>query len=182
MCLWLFYNRKLSSLLQSQETVCLLMSKESTMTCIVWVFILLPVTEWETKWVINHSLDSSTSPCHQPFVSGSAQSIYSNQIIWKPLPLIIITIEVFPLRKLSDLLFWVSHPLQASCFSVSPFLSPAAALWSVGYSCYVLATDGNNDSSPGQSRNLAALDTEKMCTFVLHICFHIIMMSKLQRE
>lgn len=55
------------------------------------------------------------------------------------------------------LFFWADHPLQASCSYVSLFPSLVAALWSVGYSCYVLATGGSTGSSPGQSRNQAAL-------------------------
>lgn len=62
----------------------------------------------------------------------------------------------------TDSLLWAFHPLRAFCFSVSPFLSPATSLWSVGYSCCVRATGGNNDFSPGQSRNQAALATEQV--------------------
>lgn len=69
----------------------------------------------------------------------------------------------------TDSLFWAFHPLRASCFSVSLSLSPAAALWSVGYSCCVRATGGSNDFSPGQSRNQAALAAEQVVKLSMNI-------------
>lgn len=71
----------------------------------------------------------------------------------------------------ADVLFGAFHPPRASCFSVSLSLFSAAPLWSVGYSCCVLATVGSNGFSLGQSRIQAVLTKEHKVKFIMHIFF-----------
>lgn len=61
------------------------------------------------------------------------------------------------LIRIVVLFFLVFHPQPTSCVFVSPFLSLAAAVWSVDYSCCVQEAGGSSGFSQGQSKNPAAL-------------------------